>query len=370
MFEISSKISKDLFLCYNGKDFFVDNKEKKYSDSYDFGINLIKIFELCYIPFEFENQKLNDILKSYKECKIQTDDFELYELIHENIFFEITKSKLKKMFSNLLLLNEKQEFKNACIYYEKFGKNQYNLLRSIEKNHICLSDGRKIKIKYNDTRTGRLSCEGEINIYNLPIKKRQNIISCDNFHLLKMDYTACQIRLFFYITQNELYKEKDPYLKISEVLNCSRDVAKKVSIEKLFGAQKNTILKSISSKQYEKLCEILNTNNIKIDYDFMFDIFNRPIKIFSNDKTTIINNLLQSIERNVLLNSLYEIDKYIKEKKLQIKILFPFHDAAIIMIHDKCFEEVKKIKDIFENSFFGCKMFSKAKVGKNFKEIT
>ena len=369
--EISSKISKNSFLCFNGKEFHTDCCEKKYTDSFDFGINLIKIFELCYEPFTFDNETLNNHLRSFKECKINVDDFQLYQLIDEDLFLEITKDKLTKMFSILEKIHERPEFEKACVYYEKFGKEQYKLLNAISKNNIYLSNGSKIKIKYNDTRTGRLSCDGPINIFSLQADKRQNIVSKEGFSFLKLDYSACQVRLFFYLLGNELYKTEDPYFEISKTICCSRETAKDLSIKMLFGAYKKTFLKSITEQQYEKLEKIFDKQKIRTDGDFVFDIFERPIKVFSNNKSTVINNILQCMERNVLLSSLCKINDHLKKSKIQAKILFPFHDAVVIMIRDEhLIGKTQEIKEIFENSFFGCKMFSKVKKGKDFKEVS
>ncbi len=332
---------------------------------------MIKIFELCNESFVFENDILESYLKSFKECKINPEHFQLYNLVDEDVFIEITKEKLKKMFLLLTKLHQKREFEKACRYYTKFGRKQYKLLSIFEKNSIPLSDGRKLKLKYNDTRTGRLSCDGPINIFTLHPDGRKSIVSEENHSLLKLDYSACQVRLFFYLTNNKLYKSEDPYLEISKEIQCSRETAKDLSIKMLFGAYKNTFLKSISEHQYEKLESIFDKQNIKVNSDFVYDEFERPIKILSNNKSTIINNLLQSMERNVLLNSLCKINDYIKTNEIQAKILFPFHDAVVIMIQDDLLDkEANKIKEIFENSFFGCKMFSKIKIGKDFKEAS
>ena len=371
MLEISSRISKNSFICFNGKDFCTDCCEKKYSDSLSFGINLVKIFELCYEPFAFENDMLESYLRSFRECRINPEHFQLYNLIDEDSFLKITRDKLEKMFPLLIKLSKKKEFEKACRYYVKFGRQQYKLLNIIEKNGIPLSDGRKIRLKYNDTRTGRLSCDGPINIFALRPDRRQSIVSEEGHSLLKLDYSACQVRLFFYMTKNELYKVEDPYLEISKEIQCSRETAKDLSIKMLFGAYKNTFLKSISERQYEKLESIFDKQKIKTDSDFAYDEFERPIKILTDNKSTIINNILQSMERNVLLSSLCKINDYIKTNEIQAKILFPFHDAVVIMIRDEhLIGKTQEIKEIFENSFFGCKMFSKVKKGKDFKEVS
>lgn len=202
---------------------------------------------------------------------------------------------------------------------------------------------------------------------------RVSIVAPKDYSLIKLDFIACQVRLYFYLTnQEEFFQEKDVYEKIASKMKCSREIAKISSIKKLFGARERSLLETLNRSQYDSLLEIFG-KEIKLDWSkdqkFVFNMFDRPILINSKNRHTIENNLLQSTERDVLLSSLVSIKKYLTENKINIVILFPFHDAVIFMVKDT---ENKQIIDdiqcLYETSF-ACRMFSSLKKGKTFGDV-
>lgn len=299
-------------------------------------------------------------------------------MLEEKIFLEYSKDKLSKMYDAMVSNIKKEEFIRAYSYLKNTGNKQYFFLSKIQENKIFvdkkISEKQFIKAKFNDTRTGRLSCESTPNLYTMKNSERKLVIAPQGKVLVKLDFIACQLRLFFYlIGKEEYFLSEDPYQLVASNLNCSRETAKIICIKKIFGAGNQSMLRSIDAEQLKKVNEIFD-KEINIDYSkdrkFMFDSFDRPIKVLTNKKKTQENNLLQCLERNVLLNACVNIRNFLIEDKINGKIIFPFHDAVCIIMNEGELSKKQQIKYLFENSFTKCKMHSKLKEGKNFLEVS
>jgi hypothetical protein len=372
---VSLKNSRKSFLSFDGNKYFASDSCHEVTDFDSIGlINIFRISDLIQEPIVFENEKLNVYLNSYREVNIKTDLFELYQLIDEELFEEISRQKLKIMFDYYERRKDSEVFKKAVSYYLKHGCEQYILLNEISKNKIfvdkSVNQNGFIKVKYNDTRTGRLSCEGQLNLFTINDSKRKLVISKTDYSLVKFDFIACQVRIFLYLIGSSLCQKEDPYDEVSKLINCSRDVAKECCIKIIFGSMKKTMLKIITEEQYKKLMTIFS-KKIKFSScdDFIFDIYDRPIKTNSRTDSVLNNNVLQCTERNIMLNSAISVNNFINEQKINGNILFTFHDALVIILHNDEQDRIKQIQEKFENSFFGCKMFSKVKKGNSFDEV-
>lgn len=367
----SVRSSKKLFLSFDGKEY---SSSETVGDFCDFdsknSINIERVASLCAHIFD-KNETLKKNIRSFVEAKINPVHFEQYDLLNAETFDDITKAKLseynefyEKMKNNII-------FNRAVNYYKKIGRAQYELLEEISRNKIYLHDGSFIRLKYNDTRTGRLSCEGKTNLYTMKSDDREAVVAKDNFRLVKFDFIACQVRLFLFLIKNDLYESIDPYEEISKMLGCDRTTSKNCCIARIFGAKKRSLIEKINEEQYEKLMKLFpQKTKIYEEHDgFAFNLFERPVKIKNKDIDVVNNNILQSIERDILLIAMRNVLKHIELNKIRANILFPFHDAFVMMIQEDELSSIEKIKEIFENSFEKCTMFSKVKTGKTLKEI-
>ena len=370
----SIKQNKNSFLSFDGDKFFSSTSLGDFTDSFsESSININKFSHVIDEPFLFNNNKLSAHLKSFSESHIDVSLFELYQLLEDSLFDSLMKEKLKCMFSWYETHKETDVFEKAQKYFQEYGNKQYFVLNEIQKSKIFLDNERRfIRVKYNDTRTGRLSCDGEINLFTLKNEKRSLIIAPKDYVLVKFDFIACQVRLFFYLLgKKDFYECIDPYEKIADILKCSRELAKSCSVKMIFGSSKNALLKTISVGQYKKLQEIFD-KKIPLDESsgFLFNFFGRPVKISSHNQNVLINNVLQSMERDVLLNATYNVNKLIKDQKTSANIYFTFHDALCIIIQKRELPRLDEIKEKFETSWSYCKMYSKEKIGQNFLEVS
>jgi DNA polymerase I-like protein with 3'-5' exonuclease and polymerase domains len=369
MVSFYEQISKDNYLILENNKFTSSPISPSGSDDYLKKCDLLVIAKICNKDRDFDNKLYHNTIKTYKFVDIDPSRFDEYRLFEPHIYEEIVKNRLDMMNDFWRANKNSNLFVKALEYYKKYGKRQYDFLKKLELQPIDTAKG-PVFLKFKDTRTGRLASDenSELNIYNMPLRDRNKIIVKSGHFILQFDFIACQMRIYFAIVGHELAKYYDPYAKISKDIGIHRQDAKLYSFKMLFGdmggkirrltKEQNTYFVNMFSKK------IYDDNSCSIG-SYIYDTFGRPVLITSQSKSVVMNNLMQCEERNTLMNSMCEVDDYLKSNNVDAKILFPFHDAMVMSISQKDLIHIKKIRNVFEQS----KMFSKISIGKNFGEM-
>ena len=239
------------------------------------------------------------------------------------------------------------------------------------------------------TLTGRLSSNNP-NLQNIPIRTekgkqiRNAFVAEKNYKLVSLDYSQIELRLAAEMSKDDnfiaafLNKEDIHSSTAKEIFNISeknltsehRRKAKAINFGILYGISPYGLAKQLSitnneakiyiENYFKKFPKIKDYMDYQIDFaktnNYVETIFGRRCNIKGiNDKNFAvrgfaerqsINAPIQGTAADIIKLSMIELYKYIKNKKLNVKMLLQVHDELIFEIKES---EVEKSIDIIKN---------------------
>jgi len=236
----------------------------------------------------------------------------------------------------------------------------YKAFKEIEKNESILNTLKSFKPynkftqkvlyeKYNNV-SGRLVVKNGPKILTLPSRYRSILKSrFTNGSVYSIDFSALEPRITAKLSETK--SGDDIYEDILALLsyNADRSVIKKAVISSIYGAN-YTSLENLSVDKSKELFDVINnyfdfkkilemSSNID-EFGIRRNYFGRPIwNLEENRENILINNYIQSTAVDISL--LYFSDLVRLTEK--IVPLFVLHDALIVDIDDKNFNDVQQI---------------------------
>lgn len=354
--------------------------------------NELEIFEKLSEKKLYDNyneyyRKFNSILNSYKVSKVQIKKYNYKQLFDIDFIGEAYFHKTLMLASLVEKLNSE-----VVKYYEetfyKILKNVNQLSkRKIDIDLMSIKDiddhsaetirtvtkYDKASVHFNliGTKTGRLTTKrGTIPVLTMQKKVRKAIKVPENFEIYQFDYKSFQPRIAIYSTDDQDFKDRMSSIQdIYSIFEGNRSENKLLFLRWMFSLE-------YKNKQFEDKAFAISSLRNKIykqavNDGFVKNKFGRVLFFNDEEKNVVFQNYISSNEADIVLNILCEINEFLKNKKSQI--MFPFHDALFVKIHDSEKELVNQIINImecsFENSLFFCKYPVDVKHGKNFGEL-
>ena len=200
--------------------------------------------------------------------------------------------------------------------------------------------------------------KGSFPILNLD-KDFRCIVQPTNDWIVELDYNAAELRTLLALAGKE-QPEEDIHKWNSDVLNTSREEAKKSVISWLYGSKTSDIGEELS-RLYEK------EKVLSKFYDPKAGIVTTPFgRKLEADDHHALNYLVQSTTADLVFDRMLALRDLLKDKKSFIK--FCLHDSVVIDLLDEERYEIKEILEIFSNTKMG-KFMASLSVGKNFGDL-
>jgi len=354
----------------------IDATDAEFAYFYAGGKNLT---EMCPAHIKEEwaaiMKRMEAYRNSFKEAKVNLFDNCIFDLIARQYLLRYCDLKteiIKHVFSTqekpqnydfmrslseMLLEIEDQKIKlNVAPLQRKIhNKRARDFVRD-------LNQGRKADFVSYDafkTKTGRLSVKkGSFPILNLD-KDFRCIIQPTNDWIVELDYNAAELRTLLALAGKE-QPEEDIHKWNSDVLNTSREEAKKSVISWLYGSKTSDIGEELS-RLYEK------EKVLSKFYDRQAGIVTTPFgRKLDADDHHALNYLVQSTTADLVFDRMLVLRDLLKNKKSFIK--FCLHDSVVIDLLDEERYEIKEILEIFSNTKMG-KFQASVHVGKSFGDL-
>ena len=210
-------------------------------------------------------------------------------------------------------------------------------------------------------------------IANLPSGKatlgpefRRLFVSREGYRLVSADSAACQLRLLAHFMKDSAFTDTvlngDIHQMNADILNCSRDQAKRFIFAYLYGAgaQKLSgyIGKTVSEarsamKKYKKelpaLANLIDRVNYLVEKQgFIPGLDGRKICLDPSDRHKSLNYLIQGAEAVVMKYTVNMIHKELAKANIDSDILLFYHDEVTYEVKE---EQAEKAKEIIMKCF-------------------
>ena len=301
--------------------------------------------------------------------------------------FEFSDDEKKSMERNCVKDNITQWLSSREINFSKdFKKSGFDL--------VVKGENRLGKVSYSNKRTltGRIVACSAYNPQNLDKKTqdRANIISrFFGGKIIVFDYTSFEARIALYFCEDKEFIQKF-YNKDIHILTAgiifgnaaitreNREFAKSINNQILYGASKNTVMQKLSylsnpEEVYYNITQFLSPLLKKSDFLIewlkesgylvnQWGTIIRPEKDFAS-----FNNIFQSSAVEIIVDKLYEIKDFLKNRKSQF--MFQVHDSLVFDIHpDESFiiKDLARLIMCYKDMHFGISYSS----GYNYKDLS
>lgn len=255
--------------------------------------------------------------------------------------------------------------------------------KSFESDRIDFSihNGQKYKrLKYSNKRaiTGRINCiDKQINPQNLPKdgEIRKHIVSrYQGGKIVVIDYVSFETKVSLYLSGDQdfidQYQYSDLHVETAKVIFQNntisaeqRAVGKAINHTLLYGGGKEklkNILRDIPNNE-EALIRvrtflkpiITKIEEINKSFEQGYIINDSGTIVRPNKGWAIFNNYISSTATDIVIEKLFEIKEYIRERK--INLMYQVHDSFVFDVHP---EELENIEDFvnfishFKNTVF------------------
>ncbi len=244
------------------------------------------------------------------------------------------------------------------------------------------------------TKTGRLSSENP-NMQNVPPHLRKCFISPPGKKLVSLDYEQMEIRMFALLAKEQrmidyLQEGKDLHLEVAEEVfgeknEKTRSLAKSIIFGLIYGMGPSTLASNlnISMKRAEELQKryLKKFPRIKEWMKEVVDEMKRKgeIRYWSGRKRRIkdkayyykaVNSVIQGSCADFLAKAIVELDKYLKERRLNTKIVNLIHDEVLLEMPDEEYIHLDEFKAILEQKeVFRFPFTVEVKIGNNWGEM-
>jgi hypothetical protein len=319
--------------------------------------------------------------KSFREAKINLNEFCLYDFIPENFvikFFSVKNEITKFVFENYKKPLNYNHLRNLIELTNQINKKElkidYDKLNHYDENDVRVKTlkrslkGLNPKINYDvfGTITGRFSTKkNSFPILNLDNRFKE-IIKPNNHYFVELDYNAFELRVFLALNKME-QPQQDIHDWNRDLFNqqhnkeISRDEMKVKVFAWLYGTENEINVPEIE-KGYNKetiLNEFFRENYVKT-------IYNRFIP---STPQKAVSLTIQSTAADLFFESVLACNELLKNKKSYIAMLI--HDSMILDVNKEDLKFIKEVIKTFSLTRFGT-FKTRAKLGKdlgNLKQI-
>lgn len=322
------------------------------------------------------NNKFEAYKKSFREAKIDVDEFCIWDLVPER--FLIDYFSLKTEIVKELYINPKNEIplcydinKKIVAICNSVSNRKINVnkkalypflgeqkAKSVHKL-LLMSNGSYIQYEPFKTVTNRLSIKtGSFPILNLKKEYRKMLIPTNDY-FVEFDFNAAEVRTLLSLCGQEQPKE-DVYDWIDNniLYQGDRNKAKTTTLAWLYNPEANN----------DKLASFLSREkmiNSLYDGKKVITPFHREIK---SDSFHALNYLIQSSSSDNTLERVYEIMSFLKERKTKTFVAFILHDSVILDFSSRELSLMKELITLFKNTRLG-KFPVNVSIGDNFGEL-
>jgi hypothetical protein len=388
--------SSDTLICYDafeilkvtGSFFLYDIKVLYELLGYKFDT----LSELCNqvfgenstLKFSQLQEKIRSHLRSYSICRVNFNELPQEKILPISLV-ELFYEEKCKLLNKLFLYLKDEDIKK--FYRDFFSRMQmlYKIsstplhfnLESIKDNSDHYSSTIKSLVKEDiyhlrfhpvGAKTGRLSFDkSSLNIYTLPKELRSCIVAPQDYSIVQFDFKAFQPRLAIFSTKDELFKNKFKNIKdIYSLFPGERDKIKVAFLAWMYSVQRNEVFEEVANPVF-KLREELYKKSIS---GKVINPFGRCLFFEKDAKNVVFQNYITSLEIDCMLRIIGKI--YHRLSNYKSKIIFPFHDAVVLYIHESemfLVEEIKKMMESFFLKSFDTLFPVDVKIGKNFLDM-
>lgn len=344
--------------------------------------------------------KYDCVFFSYDNIKAYFPEKELNRITLENIIWtqqniEFSESNAYSFFNRLeipknipLLMSKlyvtltEEEEKSCLRFYKKDIITEWLSQQTIFFNNEVDIQGLSVntinKLKYitlnysnKRTITGRIHChDNRFNPQNLPVisETRNHMVSrYKGGKIVVFDYVSFETKLAVFITGDDDFidklKDKDLHEETAKIIfdvdtvnKSQRKIGKSFNHTILYGGGQEKLTQTISGlglnieeviskiknflEPIFKKIEIITQENKDTHYLINpFGSLIRPKKSWA-----AFNNFVQSTAADVMINKLYEIKKFIKDKK--ISFCFQVHDSFVFDFHPSELHQIEEISNL------------------------
>lgn len=305
---------------------------------------------------------------------------------------------------------------NEILNYRELAKLKSTYLDSLPE--LINSRTGRIHTNYNQTiaATGRLSST-DPNLQNIPIKGegmgskvRQAFVADKGFKLVSLDYSQIELRIAAHLSGDKNMKKifannEDIHTQTAmaifdvaedKVVPDMRRYAKTVNFGILYGLSSFGFSDRISGVSvgeakdfidkyflaFPKIQDYMEKTKMQVREDAQVSSETGRVRKFPEIKSpqyfirqaaerAAINFPIQSLSADIIKIAMIEVDKLIKNKDEEIKMLLQVHDELVFEIaEDKVEDWVKKIKPLMEHAIkLSVPVVVEAKAGDNWGEM-
>lgn len=337
------------------------------------------------------SDKVHAFMRSYEVVKINFQKFDNNLVFPENLLGDLYKERATL---TLDLFNQfKLDLDLLSFYKDHFNQIERKLfqiqkpiqidtqlLKNVKTYHVNtfksnLDNNGQIRLHFKPVgqKTGRLSFESKtVNMYVLPKEVRNLIKAKKNHKIVQMDFKSFQPRLAIAATNNEKFKSTFEGVEdIYSVFPGDREENKlKFLIWMFHPAMHNELFSEVAAPIVDLKNEVFekSARDGKIK-----NPFGRTLYYTGEEKHVIFQNYITSLEADAVLRIFDWLFDFLKDTKS--RILFPFHDAIVMEMHD---DDIRRglnnsvangMEDFYLDEIFRTRFPVEQKSGDNFGEL-
>jgi hypothetical protein len=218
-------------------------------------------------------------------------------------------------------------------------------------------------------KTGRLAFKkGTINVYGLPRGIRRCIVAPSEYRIVEFDFKSVQPRLAIMATNDGQFKDRFRNVRdIYSIFPGDRQKNKIDFLTWMYGNVKNEMFEKEASAigEHRNQLYIRARNEGKI-----INKFGRILYWQDEEKNVVYQNFITSHEIDAIMLVMKDVYNLLKQKKS--RIIFPFHDSLVCLIHKNEVNFIEQIKNLMEETLklqFDSLFPVEIKSGKNYGEM-
>jgi hypothetical protein len=305
--------------------------------------------------FKEINLKIKSYLNSFKQVKLNFQNYSLYDLIPQKTLIEFYETKnmiTQNILKNSVRLEHYEILKNNAKVFSNIKEQKLNLDYSCLNNEINTDKVQRlfvkrqnfvpyIKYNFHGTKIGGMSLEyGSFPILNLK-KDLRKIIKPVNDFFVSFDYNGAHLRVMLSLIGLQQPKEDIYEWNIKNILKCdiSRENVKKMAFHWLY-SDTSTLLDSAYDKKI-LLEKYFFGDKIK-------NVFGREIE---SNRFHAINYIVASSFNDMFSQQFYKIYQLLKGKKTFISALI--HDSILIDFNKSEEHLIDEISNLLSDTIFG-----------------
>jgi len=225
-------------------------------------------------------------------------------------------------------------------------------------------------LKFNavGAKTGRLSFKkGTINLYSLPRSLRKCVVAPKHHTIVQFDFKSFQPRLAIFSTGDAEFKKRFKDVDdIYSIFPGDREKNKIGFLAWMFSQKRNEMFEQEALPIYDMRNKLYlqAKNDEKVT-----NIFGRVLRWRGEEKNVVFQNYITSVEVDAILGLVRLMVTALASKRS--RVLFPFHDAVICLIHDDEAHLIEKLKVFMEEYYTVLlgRLPVGVKVGTNFGDL-